>query len=324
MKRAHLFSRVKLLQTLAVTTLLVVLLVLTVQERSVFSAGERSRTPQASPTPFPCQPLPTCPASPVVTVNVPQVPCDVCIPSSFPSNQNAIAFFDDYSWRSFIALVWPAQIQNNQRGVPDTSQTVGGTGPRVFETYKALWEVFHADGSAPVAWNQNEPATMNACSQLAASGALVLASFSKFSDLGQAGFGSLVGPLVAQNTTYVSYLTAYNQIEFDQITGSKWYLRSNLPITLTLRNNSLDVKSAWMDMTNARHPERYYTRTAWVGPRLNKWTTCRPLRPAHPEPLGSMTEPVHPCLQETHIQLTRCRSQSRGRLMSHVQCRLVP
>jgi hypothetical protein len=193
------------------------------------------------------------------------VPCDVCIPSSFPSNQNAIAFFDDYSWRSFIALVWPAQTQNNQRGVPDTAQTVGGTGPRVFETYKAIWEVFHRDGSAPVAWNENEPPNTNACSQAVGPGDLVLASFSKFSDLGQAGFGSLVGPLVAQNQTYVSYLTAYNQIEFDQITGSnKWYLRSNLPSSITFNTNSLDVKSAWMDMTNAKHPERYYTRTAWV------------------------------------------------------------
>jgi len=182
----------------------------------VVSIDKRSPEPQATPTPFPCQPLPsTCPSAPVVTVNSPQVPCDVCPPSGFGGNP--IAFFDDYSWRSFIALVWPAL--NGQRGVPDPNQTVGGSGPLVFETYKGLWEVFHTDGSAPAGWNDFDPPAMNACGVQTAFGDLVLASFSKFSDLGQAGFGSLVGPLVAQNQTYVSYLTAYNQLKFDQITN---------------------------------------------------------------------------------------------------------
>jgi hypothetical protein len=95
---------------------------------------------------------------------------------------------------------------------------------------------------------------------------MTLASFSKFSDLGQAGFGGLVGPLVAQGSTptYVHYLTLYNQIEFEQIQSTKWYLRANLPASLTFNVNSLDVKSAWMDMTFAKHPERYYTRKAFV------------------------------------------------------------
>lgn len=266
MKRHRSFSRVGLLQSTSVVLFAVAMaFVLATQQQPALSSAKTWPIPQATPTPFPCMPQPAvCPNAPVVTVNSAQVPCDVCIPTGFGGNP--IAFFDDYSWRSFIALVWPAQTQNNQRGVPDTTQTVGGKGPGVFETYKALWEVFHADGSAPVAWNQNEPASVNACGQTVASGDLVLASFSKFSDLGQAGFGSLVGPLVAQGSTptYVSYLTAYNQVEFNQITSGQWYLKANLPSTITFNNSSLDVKSAWMDMTFAQHPERYYTRTAWV------------------------------------------------------------
>lgn len=266
MKRPGSFSRVGLLQSMSVLVLVAAMaFVLTARQGPALSAAGKLPVPQASPTPFPCLAQPaSCPNSPVVTVNSPQVPCDVCIPTGFGGNP--IAFFDDYSWRAFIALVWPAQIQNNQRGVPDTTQGVGGAGPRVFETYKALWEVFHRDGSAPVAWNQNEAASVNACNQAAGPGDLVLASFSKFSDLGQASFGSLLGPLVAQGSTptYVSYLTAYNQIEFNQITSGKWYLKTNLPATLTFNLGSLDVKSAWMDMTFAKHPERYYTRTAWV------------------------------------------------------------
>jgi len=220
-------------------------------------------TPQVIPTP-----------TPVITSS--QVPADVEIPSNFPVNQNAIAFFDDYSWRAFIALVWPAQ--QGQRGVPDPSQTVGGTGPRVFETYKALNEVFHDDGSAPGAWNSFDPAQYNPCGIASSWGVVTLGSFSKFSDLGQASFGSLTGPLIAQNTTYVRFLTAYSQTEFDQILTKQWYLRCNLPqqpisicpnsppapASITFNVGSVDVKSSWMDMTGVKHPERYYTRTAWV------------------------------------------------------------
>lgn len=92
---------------------------------------------------------------------------------------------------------------------------------------------------------------------------MVLASFSKFANLGEAGFGDLVGPLVAQNNTYVRYLTGFNQIEFQDVLDRKLYLRSNLT-SVTLPNGSIDVKSAWIDMTNIQHPERYYTRMAWV------------------------------------------------------------
>src|SRR6185369_7827691 len=126
-------------------------------QQPVQSGAEKLRVAQASPTPYPCSSVATCPDAPVTTITSPQMPCDVCIPSSFPGPDNAIAFFDDYSWRSFIALVWPAL--QGQRGVPDTNQTVDGKGPRVFETYNGLWELFHFDGSAPSGWNDYDPPT---------------------------------------------------------------------------------------------------------------------------------------------------------------------
>lgn len=206
---------------------------------------------------------PGCPNLPVAGIASAQPPADACVPAGFLGNP--IAFFDDYSWRTFIAMVWPAQA--GQRGVPDTTRTITGTGPRVFETYKHLWEVFHADGSSPATWETYEAKQFNACSAGQAFGDVLLASFSKFSDLGQAGFGSLLGPLVAQNRTYVRYLTGFNRVEFDQIVQNQWYLRSKLPVppaALTFNNGAIDVKSAWIDMAGVPHPERYYTRTALV------------------------------------------------------------
>lgn len=195
-----------------------------------------------------------CVNPPVPTITSSQVPTDVC--AGLPPG-NPIQFFDDYSWRTFIAMVWP--VAAGQRGQPDNSKNLAATGSRVFETYKSVWEVFHNDGSSPAAWNIYDPAKFNACSAAVSFGDIVLASFSKFSDLGQAGFGNLVGPLVAQNTTYVRFATGFNEIEFNQILSSQLYLRSNLPSSpnsLTFQNGALDVKSAWILMNQIPHPER--------------------------------------------------------------------
>jgi len=48
------------------------------------------------------------PAFPTPTINSPNIPADVADPPS-------ITTFDDYSWRAFLAMVWP--VQQGQRGV---------------------------------------------------------------------------------------------------------------------------------------------------------------------------------------------------------------
>ncbi|MEP7341547.1 MAG: hypothetical protein ABI977_27695, partial [Acidobacteriota bacterium] len=63
---------------------------------------------------------------PVITSS--QVPPDVGTPLIFDGNGVPFASFDDYSWRAFIALVWPAQ--SGQRGLPDASKQVSDPGPR--------------------------------------------------------------------------------------------------------------------------------------------------------------------------------------------------
>ena len=85
----------------------------------------------------------------------PVPPSDVCIPEGY--TDIPMDYFDDFSWRELVAMVWPAA--SGHRGVADTSKKVGDTGPRVFETYKTLYELFHDDGSAPTAFNQYDPAS---------------------------------------------------------------------------------------------------------------------------------------------------------------------
>src|SRR5262245_47191764 len=165
-----------------------------------------------------------CPARPTADGSSPAVPLDTCIPYGF--SDVAIDYFDDYSWKLFVGMMWPAA--DGQRGVADTTKGLADPGPRVFETYKSLWEVFHEDGSAPTA-NFNDQDGNNACKVTPEFSDIVLATSTAYGDIGQSGAGVLTGPLVGQNGRYVRYQTLYNKPAYDFIVANKYYLRSNLP-----------------------------------------------------------------------------------------------
>jgi len=213
-----------------------------------------------------------CPNPPVRSVSSPAMPADVCIPDPFTTL--TIDFFDDYSWKAFVSMVWPAG--KGARGVADTSKTVGGSGPRVFETFKSLWEIFPEDGIAPnPSYDAYETGAHNACQSNVGFGGLVIGSKTNSDDIGQAGIGELTGPLVAQNGRYVRYLTLYNQVAFDFIVKNKLYLRSNLPVVPSPRPaspvlpfpiGSIALKTAWIDLRgfSKAQQQRFYARTAVV------------------------------------------------------------
>jgi hypothetical protein len=215
--------------------------------------------------------LPPCPARPTPRIS-PQLPADVCIPDGFAGI--ALDYFDDYSWRALVALVWPAAP--GQRGVAAASKAIGTSGPRVFETYKPLWEIFHADGSAPaIAFNSYDSAAANPCAATAQFGDVIIGSASGIDDIGQAGDGVLDPPLVAQNGRYVRTLTLFNRLAFDHIVQNRFFLRDALPSVPSPRPDrpvmdfpigSVAVKTAWIDVTDlpAALVKRFYTRTALV------------------------------------------------------------
>ena len=214
-----------------------------------------------------------CPATPVTSVAGAATPKDVCIPAGFTGL--TIEYFDDYSWKAFIAMIWPSVYGG--RGVADAERTHTGSGPRVFETFKPLWEIFHRDGSPPTSsdYREYEAPLQNACQTRAGFGEMVRGSDAGFHDIGQSGDGGLLGPLVAQNGTYVRYLTSYNEIAFRHIESNRWYLRKALPVVPVPRpltplvqfpDGSIVVKSAWMEtegLTEAQR-KRIYVRMATV------------------------------------------------------------
>ena len=184
------------------------------------------------------------------------MPADVCIPDGF--TDIAVEYFDDYSWRAFVALVWPAAPEH--RGVAASAKGIASGGPRVFETYKALWEIFHGDGSAPEAAFDGYDAASEQ-------------PVRRVGDVRRRDHRIGVGdrrhrtgrrsacsipPLVAQNGRYVRTLTLFNQIEFDHIVRNRFFLRSALPPVPRPRPDrpvidfpmgSIAVKTAWVDVT---------------------------------------------------------------------------
>src|SRR5262245_22687725 len=162
-----------------------------------------------------------CPAEPIPVIS-PDMPADVCIPDGF--TELPFDYFDDYSWRAFVALVWPAD--RDHRGTPAPGKTIAALGPRVFETYKPLWEIFHWDGSPPTThFGAYEDANYSPCSgEPYGFGEVAIGSRSGIDDIGQAGNGVLDPPLVAQNGRYVRTLTFFSHLPYDHIVRNRYYL----------------------------------------------------------------------------------------------------
>lgn len=212
-----------------------------------------------------------CAVQPVPTLS-PNGLDDVCIPKGFTGI--AVEYFDDFSWRAFVSLVWPAAP--GRRGVADTSKGIAAPGPRVFETYKPLAEIFHSDGSAPErAFDRYDSPAGNPCGVQARFGDVTIGSASGIDDIGQAGIGVLDPPVVAQNGRYVRTLTLFNKIQFDHVVSQRFFLRSALPDIPRPRPDrpvfefpigSIAIKTAWVDVTGLAPGlvKRFYTRPALV------------------------------------------------------------
>jgi hypothetical protein len=176
--------------------------------------------------------------------------------------------FDNFAWRAFIALNWPSLTDPAHRGVPDRAKTLGDPGPRVWETFKARYELFQVgpDGrpAAPPPWATYE--ARNPCGSDVDQRAKTLETFDPFMDFNQSAFspGVAANPLVAQNRTYARYEVRIDEPEYSALAQSGWSLGQNLPDQAhpaQLSVGSIAVKAAWRLLTTADTPAvraRYY------------------------------------------------------------------
>jgi len=189
--------------------------------------------------------------------DVPLLMADV---DAFPS-------LDTFAWRAFIALNWPSLTDPSHRGVADRTKTLGDPGPRVWETFKARYELFQVgqDGrpTAPQPWATYDAA--NPCGADVDGRAKTLAAFVPFMDFNQFFAPGVPGnPLVAQNRTYTRYETRINEPEYSALAVSGWSQGLNLPDPDhpgQIPAGSIAVKAAWRVLTAADTPAvraRYY------------------------------------------------------------------
>lgn len=172
---------------------------------------------------------------------------------------------DNFAWRAFVALNWPSLTDPAHRGAPDRAKNPGDPGPRVWETFKARYELFQTSPNgkplAPQPWTTYDGA--NPCGGDVDNREKTLATFEPFMDFNQATFsGNPANPLVAQNRTYTRYETRLNELEYSTLSGLTQ--REKLPDTdnpLLMPAGSIAVKAAWRILTEADTPAlraRYY------------------------------------------------------------------
>lgn len=204
----------------------------------------------------------------------PDAPRDVEIPNGFSGDP--VAFFDDFSWRTFVALNWPAV--EGRRGVPDRAKEIGATSKDVvWGTWKADHEIFQPGGMKPSSWDSFDALSPDRFTSFRNAGRLkILGGFGdRASDLqiehyNQAGpVGNEQGSLVSRNRRYVRYEVRINRPEFDFIRDNELYLAKRLPTTgqLTFPLGSGEIKAAWRLFTDGEAQDedllkKYYTSNA--------------------------------------------------------------
>lgn len=195
------------------------------------------------------------------------LPSNVPLPSVYggsPSDSLASRpLFDYFSWQSFIALAWPADLTTRGAALaPNTPSTftsnypssnTPSTVPTVFMSWRDVTQLFPPSG-VPVSWDSTKPA-YSPCTNKGPQ--IPYIGDSVASDTNQAGdFAADDSPVVDQHSNYARYETKFNQQEYTQVVDNKWYVQSNTAISLS--TGSIEIKAAWRKMQAGDDFSRYY------------------------------------------------------------------
>jgi hypothetical protein len=208
------------------------------------------------------------------------------------------ANFNCFAWQEFIALNWKAST--TQPGQPDTSAPASALGepspggtppPAVWETYAFNSDVFRPGGVPPAGFT-SQPPSMAATGEVAralqtpraagysytvaphilgrSTGVSITTSLGtpeQLTDIFQALTKSW---LTAQNAQTTYYEVRLNEIEYDYIDANRLYDATcqldavQAGIGIHLSNGSIEVKAAWLPLTDPSQYARYLTAPAVV------------------------------------------------------------
>lgn len=176
---------------------------------------------------------------------------------------------DLFSWQVLVALDWPAL--RGHRGEPAAARPITAPGPRVWETWKEIGEVFREKDGQPVPpepWNAPEalPAACRGAEKL-------LVRDEKVADLLDSTVqptyadGTLPGTLTDQSGHRVRYEIRLNRTVFDHIVRNRlWDGTVQSQVTeVRFPNGSQIVKAAWREVDGDRCRRRPPARPAPPG-----------------------------------------------------------
>ncbi len=214
--------------------------------------------------------------------------------------------FDCLSWRSFLALNWPAQTEPTQgttaewRGTPQLGASLTDEGPRVWETYRSVFETFQPDDPKWTLRNRSwdDPGSFDpVCDQKSTSDKVLRMTgkqrYSSIIDEAHQAFGNQLNILVDQNGKLTRFEVRLNRDEFEYLkandfadTGTydvggpkeqlDWQAKPlQFPDNIRgfTKTGAIEIKAAWREMcTNpdpAKCPKRddlshYFTRDATI------------------------------------------------------------
>ncbi|MDY3561788.1 hypothetical protein R5W23_003216 [Gemmata sp. JC673] len=251
-----------------------------------------------------CGPAPVSTTAPVesprpVAASDAQPPTELVFAEPEKGTEEDRAVLNQFSWRDFIALNWPAAAQ---RGVADTTKNLGDPAERVvWESWKSVDELFSADPirNPPTDWDsykatlsirfldrdkkQQHHSAPNGLPAQETGKVKLLQQLARLEDVNhnlldvnQAVLATAKGsPLVAQNKTFVRFETRMNREAYDFMKQGEYYIKEKQPAKLTFPNQAIHIKAAWMELPEQGTPaqtealrKRFYSTTA----KLIEWT----------------------------------------------------
>ena len=265
--------------------------------------GTRAPAPTASAVtlalPAPVPPANGAPAAPAARGLLPQdgpkfwqIPGEVVFNGPpLPANvADGIALYqpylDQYSWRVFIAVNWPACRPSGSSGScapgdPDQGQWLGagGDAPTVWEQWMNASDVFRDGGAAPIDWGTSRVPPQ--CQSLAAelhSPVFSMTDGSATSHNKPALDGYLqfdrraTGPLIDQQRRWARIESYMNRPVYDYIVKSNLFSKAGQaeftkkglkvdfpPAAIPTSARSVEIKVVWRILTDPNDGRRYHT-----------------------------------------------------------------
>jgi hypothetical protein len=177
-------------------------------------------------------------------------------PTDVPASDAGQQAFDEYSWKMFVALNWPAQ--SGQRGKPDCNQVIGESSPVVWETYKSVDQIFLPNAKNPGPWNSTlTTANLTSINIAALKNSSVVASVDQ----------AVGGWLIDQHSNPTYYQILANEISYDYIVTNDFYNADvvSKANNILFPNDTTEIKASWQILKEGNDNfSRYLTMAAKV------------------------------------------------------------